>query len=575
MYWFFYGTAFVIGLLEIIAGQLETGVTRFIAVSVKTFVLCLGASLGTMIVFSDTAVEWHESSHNCNLVDLDVHWWRIPLYLLCSASALAQYRYPLVDYWRGLTVQLAAYEVQYQVFLYFGQRGHLNGNMDHAFANILGSIAGVFAAFALAEVVEYVKERYYDQLLQRHGGARSNGLSVCIYKSLAFIVRIQGYLRLGRNSEVIKLSMRETLRKNRLILQEQRHSKDKNKITKIELRENEELAFVEAVVGSQVMNLWAMLMPAVYQLVPGAMVAKMWFETLFPVIEQVGYTNRTVVEMVNGSLANVTKQSPKYVPATESSESIFSNLMVIATSLAVGILLGFAFVHFLRPPLAFLGGLLDPRGEQPCQLPAGHAGALEALVGDDGDSPGGGSRMKKKELNFFDLLRFAANAREGVMAIREERPEVDVVFQTVQELGSARLLDMLEAYSKEARRQGYDFSKLQIRNALLAVKGFMQQTAMLDLTIEACLRIAREIAEDAGVLEHQLHEAFDLISEFFDGRELRETALVVQYDLRRKPIYDALATGVEWLVIAAEQTEPADEEEEREQTPWNGGNDEL
>lgn len=51
--------------------------------------------------------------------------------------------------------------------------------------------------------------------------------------------------------------------------------------------------------------------------------------------------------------------------------------------------------------------------------------------------------------------------------------------------------------------------------------------------------------------------------------------LVVQYDLRRKPIYDALATGVEWLVIAAEQTEPADEEEEREQTPWNGGNDEL
>ena len=36
LYWFFYGTAFVIGLLEIIAGELETGVTRFIAVSVKT-----------------------------------------------------------------------------------------------------------------------------------------------------------------------------------------------------------------------------------------------------------------------------------------------------------------------------------------------------------------------------------------------------------------------------------------------------------------------------------------------------------------------------------------------------------
>ena len=45
LYWFFYGTAFVIGLLEIIAGELETGVTRFIAVSVKTFVLCLTTSL--------------------------------------------------------------------------------------------------------------------------------------------------------------------------------------------------------------------------------------------------------------------------------------------------------------------------------------------------------------------------------------------------------------------------------------------------------------------------------------------------------------------------------------------------
>jgi len=27
LYWFFYGTAFVIGLLEIIAGELETGVS--------------------------------------------------------------------------------------------------------------------------------------------------------------------------------------------------------------------------------------------------------------------------------------------------------------------------------------------------------------------------------------------------------------------------------------------------------------------------------------------------------------------------------------------------------------------
>ena len=105
-YWFFYGTAFVIGLLEIIAGELETGVTRFIAVSVKTFVLCLGASIGMMLTLDDTAKSWQESHANCNSIDLDQHWWRIPLYLLCSASALAQYRFPIVDYWRGLAVQV-------------------------------------------------------------------------------------------------------------------------------------------------------------------------------------------------------------------------------------------------------------------------------------------------------------------------------------------------------------------------------------------------------------------------------------------------------------------------------------
>lgn len=41
LYWFFYGTAFVIGILEIVVGELETGVVRFMAVSVKTFVLTM------------------------------------------------------------------------------------------------------------------------------------------------------------------------------------------------------------------------------------------------------------------------------------------------------------------------------------------------------------------------------------------------------------------------------------------------------------------------------------------------------------------------------------------------------
>ena len=60
LYWYFYGTAFVLGLLEIIAGELETGVTRFMAVSIKTFVLCLGASFGLLLVSPSPADIWLE-----------------------------------------------------------------------------------------------------------------------------------------------------------------------------------------------------------------------------------------------------------------------------------------------------------------------------------------------------------------------------------------------------------------------------------------------------------------------------------------------------------------------------------
>ena len=67
LYWFFYGTAFVIGLLEIIAGELETGVTRFVGVSVKTFVLSLGAAIGLMISHGGGARDvWLESEAFCD-----------------------------------------------------------------------------------------------------------------------------------------------------------------------------------------------------------------------------------------------------------------------------------------------------------------------------------------------------------------------------------------------------------------------------------------------------------------------------------------------------------------------------
>ena len=72
---FFYGTAFVIGLLEIIAGELETGVIRFLAVSVKTFVLSVMSAAGlTLVLGGEVYKVWLSSSDynsdNCFNMDL-------------------------------------------------------------------------------------------------------------------------------------------------------------------------------------------------------------------------------------------------------------------------------------------------------------------------------------------------------------------------------------------------------------------------------------------------------------------------------------------------------------------------
>ena len=62
----------------------------------------------------DSADVWRDQNDNCGTIELGNYWWRIPLYLACSVSVLGQYRFPIVNYWRGLAVQLAAYEVQFQ-----------------------------------------------------------------------------------------------------------------------------------------------------------------------------------------------------------------------------------------------------------------------------------------------------------------------------------------------------------------------------------------------------------------------------------------------------------------------------
>jgi hypothetical protein len=125
-------------------------VTRFIAVSVKTFVLCLGAAFGLQWVSADVNEMFREQVGNCGQLAIAAAWWRIPLYMLCSVACLGQYRFPIVDYWRGLVVQLVAYEVQYTLQNYFeDDYTETRSNIDSAASNFIAAAAAVVTAVIL------------------------------------------------------------------------------------------------------------------------------------------------------------------------------------------------------------------------------------------------------------------------------------------------------------------------------------------------------------------------------------------------------------------------------------------
>lgn len=263
LYWYFYGTAFVIGLLEIIAGELETGVTRFIAVAVKTFVLSLGAGIGLLITTTSGATDaWFDSQDQaCDVYgDLSDRWWRIPLYLLCSISVLGQYRLPIVQYSRGLVVMLVAYEVQYKTSLWLAAN-HQRDYLDTSASNILGAATGVVSACLLSWILNQLKAFHTARLLQENDGNHTR-LGDLLFKVVNFFIRVSNCIGIGRKSDFLKLKVGEKLKKQ---MRELKDPSDQRQ--EIDLLPTEQNLILEAIVGSQELNVWSILMPALYQLV--------------------------------------------------------------------------------------------------------------------------------------------------------------------------------------------------------------------------------------------------------------------------------------------------------------------
>ena len=191
-------------------------------------------------------------------------WWRIPLYLACSVCALGQYRFPVVHYWRGLVVQWVAYEVQYQVGLFFVRRSNsvhirTEDRVDTASSNILGAAAAVVTACILSWLVDKVQKYYYSQLLQRgkHRDETPSRIDDWLYNILAFKIKLFGYLRLGRVTEIEKIEFERRLKQAVDEVKDPNHPR-----SEIILSEKDEDLIVDTIVCAESLNIWAMLMPA-------------------------------------------------------------------------------------------------------------------------------------------------------------------------------------------------------------------------------------------------------------------------------------------------------------------------
>lgn len=311
----------MIGLLEIISSELQTGVTRFLAVSVKTFVLSLGSAAGlTMVlgqnVYSTWVAQLDPFDESCDNLSLGGKYpwepgWRIPFYLLCSVFVLGQYRFVLLNYLWALLVQLVGYVVQEYVKVALAVN-HKDDGMDTIFGDATGAAASVVTACLIALSIDYVRAEMRSSLDEDASMMRKFGHSL-----YASFVRMAEAVGLGRGLARRSAEVRATLAEE---------AKKQNKPeSEIKLKNYEEGILVEDAVEMQEFNYWSLLMPAVYQLVPGSKIAMYWYNIIFP---------------------------PEYEGS--SADSAGSALWLTSLSLALGLILGLAVVRILVSIIFFM-----------------------------------------------------------------------------------------------------------------------------------------------------------------------------------------------------------------------------
>lgn len=324
----------MIGLLEIIASELQTGVTRFLAVAVKTFVLSIGSAVGLTLVLNGEVYDiWTNQLDPegvaCDRFGLSSSypwdpWWRIPLYLLCSVSVLGQYRFIIMNYWAGLIVQLAAYVAQ-DYFKVSLKDNHTFDGMNTVFGDIIGAMASVAAASVIALLVDFVRAQ---SRIDTDETTMVGKFFQNLYRGL---VGIGNCLGLGRGLISRSSAVRATL--------EEESKKQGIPKDEVVLSQEDEATLIEEAVEAQEYNLWSLLMPAIYQLVPGSKLAMYWYNVIFP-----PQPIQNAAVFYNETTDDFTEVLASAEKASDSAEYA---LWLTSVSLALGMILGLAAVRII------------------------------------------------------------------------------------------------------------------------------------------------------------------------------------------------------------------------------------
>lgn len=187
-----------------------------------------------------------------------------------------------------------------------------NDRLDTAASNMVGAAAGVLIACVLCHTISRCRRFYGYRLIKKDGEKHSKGYD-CLFSFMRCFVKVYSRLGLNRTSDIQKLQMEQNITVQQEELHDPAHPRNR-----IDLDWDTENLFLETLVGAQDVNIWSILMPAVYQLVPGSIIAKLWYHSIF--------------QRENAS--NVDPQ-----------ENVFSSLMVTSTSLAIGLIFGFAIMQ--------------------------------------------------------------------------------------------------------------------------------------------------------------------------------------------------------------------------------------